>query len=232
MTTAHDRIGLAQPLRGLSCALLAFLCLAAQGVGPALAEDGDEELTFEQRLIHQFMLGLGAQNGSGIDYRERSPLVIPPSPNLPPPENPDAVKANAAWPRDPDERARKPAPLRLRGARNEQAKADDSIPLLPSELNRPGARAGAGRVTTPEPDAEMQWRRRFLPSELGYKGGIFGSLFGKQEDAKFTGEPPRTSLTDPPVGLQTPSPAQPYGVKDKGWFPKAFNPFDRGTKVY
>jgi hypothetical protein len=52
------------------------------------------------------------------------------------------------------------------------------------------------------------------PSELGSKG-IFGSLFKKDdggESAKFTGEPPRASLTAPPRGYQTPSPDQPYGV--------------------
>jgi hypothetical protein len=47
-------------------------------------------------------------------------------------------------------------------------------------------------------------------------------MFGKkkEEEAKFTSEPPRASLTDPPVGYQTPSPAQPYGLA-KGAAPKA-----------
>ncbi len=57
------------------------------------------------------------------------------------------------------------------------------------------------------------------PSELGYKGGLFSNMFGKDdgsEAAKFTGEPPRASLTDPPAGYQTPSPDQPYGVGKKG----------------
>ena len=52
------------------------------------------------------------------------------------------------------------------------------------------------------------------PNELGYKGGLFSSFFGKSddaEDAKFTGERPRASLTDPPAGYQVPSPDQPYG---------------------
>ena len=49
---------------------------------------------------------------------------------------------------------------------------------------------------------------------LAYKGNLFGTMFGskKEETAKFTGEPPRASLTDPPPGYQTPSPDQPYGV--------------------
>ncbi len=48
-------------------------------------------------------------------------------------------------------------------------------------------------------------------------------MFGKKDDeqaAKFTGEPPRASLTDPPAGYQTPSPDQPYGVgKEKAKVP-------------
>ena len=47
-------------------------------------------------------------------------------------------------------------------------------------------------------------------------------MFGgnKEETVKFTGEPPRTSLTDPPPGYQTPSPDQPYGAGKAG-APKA-----------
>ena len=43
---------------------------------------------------------------------------------------------------------------------------------------------------------------------------MFGKHKKKDSDdvANFTGEPPRTALTDPPPGYQTPSPEQPYGV--------------------
>ena len=39
-------------------------------------------------------------------------------------------------------------------------------------------------------------------------------MFGSKDDevAKFTSEPPRASLTEPPPGYQTPSPDQPYGL--------------------
>jgi hypothetical protein len=48
-------------------------------------------------------------------------------------------------------------------------------------------------------------------------GGLFswsGFGFGgqKEEIGTFTKEPPRQALTGPPVGYQTPSPEQPYGV--------------------
>jgi hypothetical protein len=36
--------------------------------------------------------------------------------------------------------------------------------------------------------------------------------FNKEEYGKFTGEPPRADLTDPPTGYRTPSPDQPYGI--------------------
>ena len=44
--------------------------------------------------------------------------------------------------------------------------------------------------------------------------GLFSS-FGPQkaESTPFTGEPPRTTMTAPPPGYQTPSPNYPYGIE-------------------
>jgi hypothetical protein len=215
--------------RLLACAVSGGLLLAASGT-IAAAADEENEMTFEQRIIHGILTGLGPSNPD-IDYRERSPLVIPPSQNLPAPETTSSVDRNPAWPRDPDQQKRaRPQPAKLLGARDAVRKVDDSLVLLPSELNRPGATPGQGRVTSPQPDYETRSGRPMSPSALGYKGGVFDSLFSKKEEAAvFTGEPPRASLTDPPAGYQTPSPSQPYGVKEKSWVPKAFNIFDRGT---
>ena len=62
----------------------------ATHVAPALAGDDDDndEPSIEQKVIRGLMHGLGAVDGTekGIDYRERSPLVVPPKLNLPPPE--------------------------------------------------------------------------------------------------------------------------------------------------
>ena len=58
-----------------------------------------------------------------------------------------------------------------------------------------------------------------------------GKSFGKDRDdetAKFVREPSRSTLTDPPVGYRTPSPAQPYGINGKSEKPKA-GPEDRQT---
>ena len=57
------------------------------------------------------------------------------------------------------------------------------------------------------------------PKELG-SNGIFSPIFStKEEYATFTGEPVRSSLTEPPPGYRTPSPNQPYGLGKQKWTP-------------
>ncbi len=71
----------------------ARLSAIALGVGllfasnAARAGDDEDEPTFEEKIITGIMKGLGGVNmdNSGIDYRERSPLVVPPRLDLPPP---------------------------------------------------------------------------------------------------------------------------------------------------
>ncbi len=58
------------------------------------------------------------------------------------------------------------------------------------------------------------------PDQLNNKRTFFDSVFqmftpGKPESVPFTDEPPRTSMTAPPPGYQTPSPEQPYGLGQK-----------------
>jgi hypothetical protein len=58
-------------------------------------------------------------------------------------------------------------------------------------------------------------------AELGSKGFLnmfkTGLWAPKEEYAPFTGEPQRSSLTEPPPGYRTPSPNQPYGVGREKW---------------
>ncbi len=74
--------------------------------GPVRAQDDDDRMnrTFEQKLMDNLMSGLGAKRmeDSGIDYRERSPLVVPSKIDLPPPET-GKPKLAPNWPKDPDE---------------------------------------------------------------------------------------------------------------------------------
>src|SRR5262249_31358640 len=71
-------------------------------------DDEDDDKTFEEKIIDNLMRGIGATNmdNTGIEYRERSPLVVPPKLDLPPPAA--ATEAQAPnWPKDPDEAKRK-----------------------------------------------------------------------------------------------------------------------------
>ncbi len=99
--------------------------------------------------------------------------------------------------------------------------------MLPDQLGPKGTgrrQASAGG----SPDDNINGRTHMMsPSELGYTGGLFSNMFGggndKEEAARFTGEPARTSLTEPPPGYQTPSPNQPYGVGANSGPPKPTN---------
>lgn len=208
--------------RAAAAAAVALTVALAWSAGSARAEDDDENVPLDTKLFRQFMKDLGlSRSGDGmIEYRERAPLVVPPSRELPPPRDEAEVAAKTpAWPKDPDvarrkqELAAEKAKLKGNLSVEEQARA-----LRPDELDKPGAgekksadAKGAGK--SPEDTS-----RPLMPSDLGTKTEkIFGSVWSsftpaKPESAPFTGEPPREAMTAPPSGYQTPSPNYPYGV--------------------
>jgi len=161
-------------------------------------------------------LGLRRDGQEGIDYRERAPLVVPPTRDLPPPRSEDEVAAKTpAWPKDPDARRRKEATAaeraRLKGNFSVE---EDMRALRPDELDKPGRAAkGSNEKGTVE-----EAQRPMMPSDLGTKtkklwGSVLSTFGSSQpEEAPFTGEPPREAMTAPPAGYQTPSPNYPYGV--------------------
>ena len=203
-------------------------------------DDKGEAPAWDTKILRGLLEGIGLQRDEKIiNYQERAPLVIPPNKTLPPPERSDALIANnPAWPKDPDVlRAREDA-ARERNAFTtaDEAIRRDSRPLRPDEMT-PGPKRDSRRVARTTQQAgsssEASENARLAPSQLGYSGGLFGNMFGRRDDdtAKFTGEPPRTALTEPPPGYQTPSPDQPYGMTDRSKAPKAANPYlDRGTE--
>src|SRR5262245_19894345 len=108
---------MAQARRIVLCGALGLLVVAT--VAPVVAraqadDDGGQEKTtiwnFDRKVLHGVMRGLGLRNGSesSIEYHERSPLVIPPSRSLPPPQQAGAGQT-AAWPVDPDVKRKKEA---------------------------------------------------------------------------------------------------------------------------
>jgi hypothetical protein len=218
MALISGRVAMRGIMRAVTCGLAGGILMLAVGVTGAVAQD--EDLTFDQKIMRSVLGTFGIRSGSDeIEYRERSPLVVPPSANLPAPQTEPASKA-ANWPNDPTVKRRKQEAEKRRSGGSVYNEHEDARALRPDELEmgRVLQRSGMARAPT---DAEKDGRP-MKPSELGYTGGVFGSLFGQTKESTpvFTGEPPRTSLTEPPVGYQTPSPNQPYrsGGKDK-WLP-------------
>jgi hypothetical protein len=194
-------------------------------VGVARAQDDEDDKTFEEKIIEGIMSGIGATNmdNRGIDYRERSPLVVPPSIALPPPENAKAEIKDPNWPKDPDEVRRKKAIADRK--KSAPSPLEAARPLSPSELNAyrttPTTRADSDPV---QPGTSAN-NPMLSPSQLGFDGK-FSSLFGAKatETAPFKGEPSRESLTQPPPGYQTPSPNFAYGTGPKDSMYKEYNP--------
>ena len=201
------------------------LSLVALGIGLVMAvgaaraqDDDDEEKTFDEKFIEGIMTGLGGTNmeNRGIDYRERSPLVVPPKLDLPPPAQASQEVNAPNWPKDPDEARRKAAAANRKKSINP---LEASRTLSPSELNPPGTRgAPARRKDEGGAPGEASNSMVLSPSQLGVKTS-FSSIFGsaKKESAPFTGEPARESLTQPPSGYQTPSPNYAYGTGQVDW---------------
>ena len=190
----------------------------ATDVARAQDDDSQDDRTFEEKIIDGLMKGLGGTNmdNRGIDYRERSPLVVPPKLDLPPPVNQSAEVNVPNWPKDPDI-ARRKAYEKARAAEDDDPlKAERS--LSPSELNKGRLAKGSSRAPGASDSAQPgdPAAASLSPSQLGYSGGLFKMFHGNTaESTTFKEEPPRESLTQPPVGYQTPSPDQPYGLGAK-----------------
>jgi hypothetical protein len=186
----------------LGGALAAFAMCANYSAARAGDDDvKDESIT--DKIMHSFGLKGPDDTDYDINYSERSPLVVPPNRNLPPPVSTNGPPV-PSWPVDPEVKKHaaskdddKPTPRPYDSVMN------SSRVLTPAEL-------GVGGAAVPAPGAPEQ----SSPSQLGEKKSSFLSFdwLKKEEYGTFTGEPPRVSLTDPPSGYQTPSPDQPYGI--------------------
>ena len=220
-----QKTSLTRAMRFAAIALGVGLVMAS---GPVFAGDDEEEddRTFEEKIIHNIMTGLGGTNmeSKGIEYRERSPLVVPPTLNLPPPAGTEAEVKAPNWPKDPDA-ARRKAAIAARKKENKDPRAA-MRPLTPEELSvgklPPTARTSG--MDSDKPGNSLN-NPILSPSQLGFNGSL-GDLFGgsKLETTPFKGEPERQNLTQPPPGYQTPSPSFAYGTGPKESLIKEYNP--------
>ncbi|MBH5398565.1 hypothetical protein HZZ13_12300 [Bradyrhizobium sp. CNPSo 4010] len=197
----------------LSAVALGIGLVMSSGAARA-ADDDDDDMTFEEKLIDNLMTGLGAKSMEkpGIEYRERSPLVVPPKLDLPPPAATEAAAA-PNWPKDPDEKRRKEAIAQRKKSGNKAAEYwKNAQPLSPAELNAHRTAAAEKTSNDPVQPGTNTANPTLSPAQLGYTGGLWKLFKGNEAESKpFTSEPPRQSLVEPPPGYQTPSPNYAYG---------------------
>jgi hypothetical protein len=215
----------------LSAVVLGVGILMSTHVARA-GDDDDDDKTFEEKIIEGVMRGMGATNmdNSGIDYRERSPLVVPPKIDLPPPASASAAKSVPNWPKDPDEAKRRAA---IAARKKDKADHTDASlaarnwasPVAPDQLNvartKPNADVSSSDSLKPgDPGGSP-----LSPSQLGFSGSLSSMFHGNaSESVPFKEEPTRESLTQPPPGYQTPSSNFAYGTGPKESLNKEYNP--------
>jgi hypothetical protein len=179
-------------------------------------DDGEPEL-LDTTIVRYILKGLGLRRDDEkqIQYRERSPLVLPANKQLPQPEAVKPAAKTAGWPDDPDVKRVK---QKKDAEKNRKAYTEgvDDRPLLPSQYGKTPARGDSPTILGSKTAEESE--KPSTAQELGSKS-IFSKVWGnnKEEYTPFTGEPPRANLIEPPAGYRTPSPAQPYGVGKEKW---------------
>ncbi len=183
---------------GLAAAFAVGMACASASVAHAGDYDDPSGTSFTSKVFKAIGLPDPDHPEYEINYSERSPLVVPPNRNLPPPIATDKPPA-PNWPHDRDVKKRQTT---AKSDNNPLRPADpvieDGRPLRPDELIPKGSASAASS----SPGIEPKEGRSLLTFDW----------FKKEEYGTFTGEPPRASLTDPPPGYQTPSPDQPYGI--------------------
>ena len=121
--------------RALGLAVVALgICLVMTSGAARAADDDDDEKSIEEKIIGGIIAGVGGTNmeNRGIEYRERSPLVVPPRLDLPPPAASSNNVRAANWPKDPDEARRKKAIADRK--KNSHDIFETNRPLTPAEL--------------------------------------------------------------------------------------------------
>jgi hypothetical protein len=193
-------------------ATLAAAVIGLAGNAWAQAQQTQEEddlddsiLNADKKLLNTILkpLGLGGDSAPPIEYRERSPLVVPKGRDLPPPGK---VAKGADWPVEPETKARKKESAELGSTGRKGQQYDASRPISgTAEVWKNGDTGTWADETKAKKEPDF------------FKMLFSGSLQGTwEENTKFEGESPRTSLVQPPAGYLTPSPAAPYGATKRG----------------
>ena len=220
--------------------------------GAARAAD-DDDRSFTERFVDGFKSTIrgNTMDNRGIDYRERSPLVVPPNLDLPPPVTASKAPQVTNWPKDPDERQRKaiiaakkknaPPVVAVAPAGDAAPRPINIAPPVPENVAAvpvPGPARPDNPLARTDPlydqpgDLFRGGATALVPSGVSDTLGLdkldIGNLFGskKAEAAALPPgtEPSREALTQPPSGYQTPSANYRYGLEPKGIFSGESNP--------
>ena len=187
---------MAHRIRVTHLLLAGGLLLAAQ---PAFAQEG--------MLFKNLMEGvIGGRPGEDIEYRQRPPLVVPPSSALPRPQE-SASTRNAAWPNDPDVAKRREDAA---GARVPASNPNwRNNPLLSQEeLRRGRTSRDAGRPVVAED--HNNYNNQIAPIRIGREMASRNNQ-AAADQLVYGEEPARRTLAEPPVGYRRPAGTAPVG---------------------
>jgi hypothetical protein len=160
----------------------AFFLIVLAGFAPTLAR-AQSTGSAESTLWGSMLKGLGMGGDNNIEYRERPPLVVPQTRDLPPPQATGAPRPAPNWPGDPKSASA--------GTKGTQVHDLDRIPV----------EVGAKPTVAPPPPPEQS---------TSLFGKLFNNKGSDEIGVPPT--PSRKSLTEPPLDYQSPSPSQPYGL--------------------
>ncbi len=147
--------------------------------------------------LGRMILGLpGGDEKPQIDYKERAPLVVPPSQNLRAPQEAlPADQRRANWPQDPDVLARRKAAEDARKPIYSPTDRELGRLMTPAEIRAQGRTANVGPNVTQGSDFER-------PDMLGGIANLREQAAKQKKEVEVYAEPPREYLTDPPKGIR------------------------------
>ncbi|MEP0519913.1 MAG: hypothetical protein ABJO09_08350 [Hyphomicrobiales bacterium] len=167
---------------GAAFGMLASMLVLAGCNTPTYGTGRSVELAMIEELTGN-LAGGGKKKQEPIEYKARSELVLPPSAQLPSPEEKVALSQSAAWPNDPDQN---------RAAQNTSGE-------IPEEFRKGRLAPGStqrNRDVSPIDVTEMNTAQRLEAQRK----------FREQRAAMGTGSATeRRYLTDPPIEYRVPS---------------------------
>lgn len=193
---------MAHRIRVTHLLLAGGLVLAAQ---PVLAQEGV--------LFKNLMEGvIGGRPGEDIEYRQRPPLVVPPSSVLPRPQEPGS-RRNAAWPNDPDVAKRRADAAAARAPAGSNPNWRNNPMLSQEELRRGRTTRDAGAPVIAED--HNNYNNQIAPIRIGREMASRHNQ-AAADQLVYGEEPPRRLLSEPPVGYRRPAGSAPLGPGQGG----------------